>query len=306
MNMIYDSIIVGAGPAGITASIYASRKQMKILVIGHEIGGQVTKTSVIENYTGYEEITGEDLAKKFYDHLKQFNFDFKNEQVVSIEKNNETFLVSTKKETFQSKSIILALGAKPKLLDIKGEEDFKNRGVTYCATCDAPLFFNKDVVVIGSGNSALGTVLQLANIANKIYLVMRGPKVNADPVIFDKIKNSPKVSIMYSTDVLEIKGVNMVEEIVIRHQGLEKSLKVGGIFVNVGYSPNNDVAQGLLDLNDREEIVINDKNETSVSGIFAAGDCTSVFFKQIIIASGEGAKAAISSFNYLSHKETKF
>jgi thioredoxin-disulfide reductase len=306
MSKIYDSIIVGAGPAGITASIYASRKQMDIMVIGHEIGGQVTKTSVIENYTGYEEITGEDLAKKFHDHLKQFHFDFKHTQVISLKQEKDFFLVSTKEESFKTLSIILALGARPRLLNIKGEEELKNRGVTYCATCDAPLFFGKDVAVVGSGNSAFGTVLQLTSIANKIYLLMRSPNAKGDPILFDKIKNNPKVTIFYEHEILEIKGEKKVEEIVVKNGGAKKSIEVGGVFVNVGYSPNTDIAEGFLELNNRKEIIINDNNETSISGIFAAGDCTSVPFKQIIIASGEGAKAAISNFNYLSHIETKF
>lgn len=149
MNMIYDLIIIGAGPAGITAAIYAARKGLKFLVLSQDVGGQVTKSSIVENYTGYQEITGEELARKFEEHLKEFKFDFKETEVTNVQKGKDGFLVETEHEKFKSKTVIIATGAKPRLLNVEGENELKNRGVTYCATCDAPLFANKDVAVVG-------------------------------------------------------------------------------------------------------------------------------------------------------------
>ncbi len=299
-NIIYDLIIVGAGPAGITASIYAARKRLNFIVLSKDIGGQVIITSTVENYTGYQEINGSELVKKFDEHLKEFNFDLKITEVKKITKENNTFLVKTETEIFNAKTLIITTGAKPRMLNIKGEIEFKNRGVTYCATCDAPLFTNKDVVVIGGGNSALDAVLQLINIAQKVYLLIRNDVIKGDKIMIDKVKANPKVEILLNTVITEILGDKMVKGIKIYQKGDDKEIAVQGIFIEVGYIPNTGFLRAFLKLNSVGEIEIDSSNNTNINGVFAAGDCTNIPFKQIIIAASEGAKAAISAFNYLA------
>ena len=298
--MIYDLIIIGAGPAGITAAIYAARKALKLMVISKNIGGQVTKTSIVENYSGYQEITGEELIKKLEHHLHEFEFDLKETEVESIRKTNRIFEIQTKTEMFQSKALIIATGAKPKYLDIEGEKEFKNKGVSYCTTCDGPLFRGKDVAVIGGGNSALESVLQLANIANKVYLIIRNKDIDGDRVLLDKILKYKNVEIFYNSTVKGIKGDTSVKSLAFDREGKKQNINVQGIFVNIGFVPNSSLAGKIAALNSRGEIMIDPSGATSMPGMFAAGDCTDIPYKQIIIASGAGAIAAISAFKYLT------
>jgi len=298
--MIYDLIVIGAGPAGITASIYASRKRLNFMVISKNIGGQVIVSYTIDNYTGYQEISGTELVKKFDEHLKQFKFDFKMNEVKKIEKINSNFLIKTDTLDYESKTIIIATGATPKMLKVKGEVELKNRGITYCATCDAPLFSGRDVAVIGSGNSALDAVLQLFNIANKIYLLVRSESLKGDRIMIDKVKVSPKVEILYNSIVTEIIGDKLVKSLKINQKDDLREIVVQGIFIEIGYVPNTEFLSDFVELNVEGEIIIDANNRTNISGVFAAGDCTDVSYKQIIIAAGEGSKAAISVFEYLS------
>ncbi len=296
---MYELIIIGAGPAGITASIYAARKSMKFLTIAKDIGGQAALSSDIENYTGYQYITGSELAKKFEEHVREFSADVKYEEVVKVESSDGTFRVITEKGSYDSKSLIVATGAKPRSLNVPGEREFKNRGVTYCATCDAPLFPDKSVAVIGGGNSGLDATLQLERIAKKIYLIEISPALRGDVVMHEKVEKSDKVKVLVKTKVLEILGDKFVTGIVVEQQGKRVTLEVQGIFIEVGYIPNLDFMAGMVGLNDRGEITVDNHCRTSVDGIFAAGDVTDVPQKQIIVAAGEGAKAALSAYEYL-------
>jgi len=296
---MYELIIVGAGPAGITASIYAARKRMNFLVITKDIGGQAALSSDIENYTGYQYITGPELTKKFEEHMQEFQIELKYENVAGIEKTDEGFKVKTDKGIYESRSLIIASGAKPRMLNVPGEQEFKNRGVTYCATCDAPLFPNKDVVVVGGGNSGLDTTLQLMKIANKIHLIERGPRLRGDEIMRDKVERSEKVTVLTNTQVLEISGDKFVTGITVEREGKREMLGAQGVFIEIGYMPNSEFAAGVVKLNERKEIVVGDRCKTSVDGIFAAGDVTDVPQKQVIVAAGEGAKAALCAHEYL-------
>ncbi len=298
---MHDLIIIGAGPAGITAAIYAARKKLNLLVITKNIGGQAAISADIENYTGYQYISGPELVKKFEEHMREFNIEAKvGEAVVGVEKMNGTFRVKTDKETHESKTLILATGAKPRTLNILGEKKFKNRGVTYCATCDAPLFANMDVAVVGGGNSALDATLQLMKIANKIYLININPSFRGDEVMIEKVEKSDKVETLFNTNALEILGDKMVTEIKVEKEGKRKILNVQGVFVEIGYVANSDLVANLVELNKRGEVVVDEHRRTNVPGIFAAGDVSNAPYKQIVTAAGDGAKAALSAYEYLS------
>ncbi len=303
MKKIYDLIIIGAGPAGITAAIYAARKKMDILVITKDIGGQASWSGDIQNYTGYQFISGPELAIKFEEHMRKFNFEIKeNEEVKELTSRNKNLFIKTDKDNYQTKTVIVASGKRSRELGVTGERKFRNKGLTYCATCDGPLFSGRDVAVIGGGNSALDAALQLIKIANHIYIINFTDNLTGDRIMQKKIRVDNKVSIFNNSRVKEILGDSFVQAIKIEEDKEEKILDVQGIFVEIGLIPNSDFAVDL-EKNERKEIVVNQRNETNIPGVFAAGDVTNVPEKQIIIAAGEGAKAVLSAFRYLSTRK---
>jgi len=303
MKKIYDLIIIGAGPAGITAAVYAARKKMDILVITKDIGGQASWSGDIQNYTGYQFISGPELAIKFEEHMRKFDFEIKeNEEVKEVTSRNEKLFIKTDKDNYQAKTVIVASGKRSRELGVPGEQEFKNKGLTYCATCDGPLFSERDVAVIGGGNSALDAALQLIKIANRIYIINFTDNLTGDAIMQDKARADKKVSIFNNSQVKEILGDAFVQAIKIEEDKEEKTLDVQGIFVEIGLIPNSDFAVDL-EKNERKEIVVNQRNETNLPGVFAAGDVTNVPEKQIIIAAGEGAKAVLSAFRYLSTRK---
>ncbi|MDD5595107.1 MAG: FAD-dependent oxidoreductase [Candidatus Omnitrophica bacterium] len=296
-------IIIGAGPAGITASVYAARKKMNVLVISKDIGGQTAWSGDIENYTGYQFITGPDLAAKFEEHMKKFTMQLKeNEAVTGLKKVGEKIVVETDKGNYEAKTAIVASGKRSRELNVPGEEKFKNKGLTYCATCDAPLFNGKEVAVIGGGNSALDAVIQLMRIAKKVYLINIAAQLTGDPIMQEQVLSSKIVTVLNSVQVSEIIGDKFVTGIKIKQTGKEETLSVNGVFVEIGLLPNSGLARELTQ-NEFGEIIVNSRNETNIPGIFAAGDVTNVPEKQIVIAAGEGSKAALGAFRYLiQHK----
>lgn len=298
---VYDLIIVGAGPAGITAAVYAARKKMDFMVVTTAVGGQVALSSEIENYTGFQYITGEELAAKLQDHLEKYKFDFKMEEVRKVEREEDLFRVRAEVGTYLARTVIIATGRKPRELKVPGEAEFKNRGVTYCSTCDGPLFEGLDVAVVGGGNSGLEAVLQLMKIAKSIHLLQRSSQLKADEVLVEKAKASDKVRILTNTQVKEILGDKLVKGIRVQRDREEMQLPVRGVFVEIGSVPNSDIVD-FVEKNSRGEIIVNCKCETDVPGLFAAGDVTNVPEKQIVVAAGEGCKAALSAFRYLSQK----
>ncbi len=299
---IYDMVIVGAGPAGITASIYAARKRMDFIVISKDIGGQAALSGEIENYLGYQFITGPELAHKFQEHMEKFDIDLRHPgEVERVERVGDVVEVESGGETYRAKTVIVASGRRPRKLNVPGEDELKNRGVTYCATCDAPLFAGRDVAVIGGGNSALDAVLQLMRIANRIYLIDVAPELVADPVMVEKARDSGIVEFFHSTKVKRIVGDAVVQGIVVENDRGEREIEVGGVFVEIGTVPTSEFVVGVRK-NEAGEIVVNCKCETNIEGIYAAGDVTDVPAKQIIVACGEGAKASIAAFEYLSKR----
>jgi alkyl hydroperoxide reductase subunit F len=296
----HELIIVGAGPAGITAGVYAARKRMHVLMITRDIGGQTSLSWDIENYLGYQFITGPELVDKFKEHLAQFDVELKeDEKVTSVEKSDDTITIKTNKGEYTAKTAIIASGRKPRKLGVEGEDEFKNKGITYCATCDAPLFAGMDVAVIGGGNAGLDATLQLIKIAKQIYLIEAKPQLAADPIMIEKATESGTVRIYTDTKVKRIYGEQLVKGLEIVTGEKSKDIPVGGIFVEIGSIPASEIVMGV-DTNEGGEIIVNCSCETNIPGIFAAGDVTNVFAKQIIVACGEGAKAAIAAFDYLN------
>jgi len=290
-----------------TAGVYAARKKLKTLIISKDIGGQASWSSDIENYLGFSMITGPDLVKKFEDHLDEFKEDLELRISISgikdIKKKGRNFVITTgdgKSET--AKAIIIAGGKVPRMLGITGEKEFLNRGVAYCAYCDGPLFKGKDVAIIGGGNSALDSVLNLCKLVKQIYIINITKELNGDKVMIDKVMDLPHVRVMNNTEAVAIEGEKTVSSIRIKSRdgGLQKDLPVSGVFIEVGSLPATDYLKGLVKLNKHSEIIIDEYNMTSVAGIFAAGDITTVIEKQIITAAGEGAKAAIQASQYLA------
>jgi len=296
----YELIIIGAGPAGITAGVYAARKCMNFLMLTMDIGGQASLGWEIDNYLGYQFITGPELVQKFKEHLHQFDVELREgEKATAVAKSRDAVMVKTDKGEYSAKCVIVASGRRRKKLGVEGEDEFRNNGVTYCATCDGPLFADMDVAVVGGGNAALDATLQLIKIAKKIYLIEVGPELTADSVMLEKAKESQKVSIYTGTRVKRIYGERLVQGIDIEKDGKQEHLPVGGIFIEIGSVPTSDFVAGVAK-NGREEIVVNCNCETNIAGIFAAGDVTNVPAKQIIVACGEGAKASISAFDYVN------
>jgi alkyl hydroperoxide reductase subunit F len=301
---MYELIIIGGGPAGMTAAVYAARKKINTLLISGDIGGQGLTTWLVENYMGYQFIEGHELMQKFEEQVKQFPTDVKVEVGKRAERLSRVdggFEVKTDRgETYQAKAVILATGKRPRQLNVPGEKELLGRGVTYCAICDGPIFADVKVAIIGGGNSALEAADDMVKIADHVYLISLTPPTG-DQILINKVKNASNLTIFLEHEVLEIKGKNSVEG--IRIQDLkskkEKELEVGGVFVEIGLIPNSDLVKELVTLNRLGEIEVNCGNETGVSGFFAAGDVTSVPDKQIVVAAGEGAKAALQAHRYL-------
>jgi len=302
MEKVYELIIVGAGPAGITASVYAARQKTDFLLLTGDVGGQTLMSSDIENYTGYQFITGVELSLKFSEHIKKYGIDVhENEKVIGIFKEDDIISVKTDNTTYKTKALIIASGKESKELNVPGEEEFKNRGLTYCATCDGPLFAGKEVVIVGGGNSALDAGMQLTKIAKKVYIINNASALRGDEIMRKKISGSKNVEVVNNSEVLEIFGDKFVSGVKIRTKSEEKILNVQGVFIEIGLIPNSGFAQ-ILDKNELDEIKIDSHNKTSIQGIFAAGDVTDVPEKQIVVAAGEGSKAALSAFRYLAKR----
>lgn len=301
-NKKYDVIIIGGGPAGLTAGIYSARRELKTLILTRDIGGQITKTNIIENYPGFELISGLDLAKKMYDQAKKCGAEIQFNEAKKITKTDTGFSVDIGKATYDARAIILAFGKKPRELGVPGEEKLKGSGVSYCATCDVPFFKNKTLVVVGGGNSALCTAVIAADVAKKVYLIYRGTELRGEQVMQDKLRKMDHVEILYNEEVSEIIGEEKVEQVTLKSG---KTLETDGIIIEIGFVIDRALADGLVKMDEKNQIIISTNQETSVPGIFAAGDLTETPAKQIVIATGEGAKAALAAYDYLQRQEGK-
>ncbi len=303
---MYDLIIIGGGPAGLTAAVYAARKKMNTLLLTKEFGGQLMWTKEIENYMGYQFISGPELMGKFEEQVKRFAVAIQYEEVNGFVVNPDgTFLVKTEEKEYQSKTVILATGKRPRGLDIPGEQEFTGRGVSYCATCDGPFFDNKAVAVIGGGNSAVQAALELSKIAHTVYLVVRNDHYIADPIILEKMKVATNIIEKIGYESEGIYGNEVVEKITIREiaTGKLQDLAIDGVFVEIGLEPNSEYVENIVRMNNKKELMVDCRSRTNIPGLYAAGDITDGPDKQIVIAAGDGAKAALMAYDYLLHKE---
>lgn len=307
-NELYDVIIIGGGPAGLTSAVYCIRKGIKTALITYNVGGQVIETASIENYMGYRLIEGFELVQKFREQIKQFEVGFSegyNVTKINLEGNIKNVCLENGK-IFKAKSLIIASGKSSKKLGAPGENIYVGKGVHYCAVCDAPFYKRKNVIVVGGGNSGLEAAIDLAKLADHVTVIQNEEKLTADKILIQKIKEFKNTDYIFSSFIKEIKGdskVRSCEIINIKTKNV-KTIETDGIFVEIGLIPNTDFVKGLLELNEYNEIRIDSMCRTNIEGIFAAGDVTSVLFKQIIIAAGEGSKAALSCYVYLL-KETE-
>ncbi|MFC1630022.1 NAD(P)/FAD-dependent oxidoreductase [Patescibacteria group bacterium] len=301
---MHDLIIIGGGPAALSASIYAARKKLNFIVLSQRLGGeQLLAAGEIKNWPGTISVLGPDLAKQFQEHAKDYKVDIKDgEEATKIEKKGENFLVKTKKNEYEAKSIVIASGKKPRQLGIPGEKEFETKGVSYCSTCDAPLFSGKTVVVVGGGNAGLDSAMDLTKYADKVYVLEFGPKMIGDEATQEKLKTTKKVEFILKAQTKEIKGDKFVTSIVYedRDKKEERELEVQGVFVHIGSVTSTEFVKGFLKTTSSGEIITDHKTcQTSVEGVFAAGDVTDTLVKQVVVASSEGAKAALSAYTYL-------
>ncbi|HHT9120546.1 MAG TPA: NAD(P)/FAD-dependent oxidoreductase [Candidatus Hypogeohydataceae bacterium YC41] len=304
MQPVHELMILGCGPAGMTAAIYAARKRIDVVIISDDVGGQVSTTFGIENYPGFQYVTGPELVDKFRAQMNQFEIEqHLGEKVVKLNKQEGYFVAQTiSGKEYAAKACIITTGAKPKQLGVPGEDKYRGKGVSYCATCDAPLFADATVAVVGGGNSALSSSFELSRIASKIYLISRREWRADEAPLIENVKAARNIEKIIGYVVEAIAGEEMVKGITIKTfpKGDEyKSLTVDGVFVEIGLLPNSDFARGLVQMNERGEILVDCDTWTGVPGLFAAGDVTTVKDKQIVIASGQGAVAVMSAFEYL-------
>ncbi|GMB00215.1 FAD-dependent oxidoreductase [Pelosinus sp. IPA-1] len=303
---MYDLIIIGGGPAGLTAAVYAARKKMDTLLLTKEFGGQLMWTKEIENYMGYQFISGPELMSKFEEQVKRFAVLTKYEEVSSLKvRDDGTFLIKTEEGEYEGKTVIAAMGKRPRRLEVPGEIEFTGRGVSYCATCDGPLFADKVVAVVGGGNSAVQAALELSDIAPTVYLIVRNNTYNADPILLDKMKVAKNIVEMKGYVSTGIFGDELVEKITISEiaSGKTQDLAVEGVFVEVGLEPNSEFLQDIVGMNQEGELVVDCRSKTNIPGLYAAGDVTNGPDKQIVIAAGDGAKSALMAYDYLLHRK---
>ncbi len=301
--MVHQSIIIGASAAGISAAIYLKRRNIDFLLIGKDLGGEMALSGIIENYPGFPYTTGIELTKKFKEHLEKYQIEIINDEIKNIQKEENIFLIQGLKNSYQSLSAIIATGAKPKKLNIPGEDKFYHKGVSYCSVCDMPLFKGKKVAIVGGGNSALEAGLMASSICDFAYVITKNPKMKGEAILIDELNKKMNVKIIYNALTQEIFGDEFVKG--LKYLDLTtnevKELEVDGVFIHIGLTPNTEfIPQGWNIKNEYGEIVINKIGETLVPGIFAAGDVTDIPYKQIGIAVGQGIIAALSTVNYLN------
>ena len=309
----YDFLILGAGGTGLAAAMYGARLGMKTLVLGAThgselpIGGVITTTSYVENYPGFKKILGFDLAKNLEEHAREYDLvTIKNEKATEVKKLDNLFIIKTEKGEYEAKSILFATGTKWRKLEVPGSLEFENKGVNYCALCDAPLFKDKITAIVGGSDSAGKDALILAEHAKKVYIIYRGEQIHPEPITLKDIEKNDKIEIINNTNVVEVKGEKLLNSVIFdKEYNGKKELELSGLFIAIGHLVLSDLAEPLdVKMNEKKEIIIDHKtSETNVPGIYAAGDVTDKQFKQLITGVADGCTAAYSAFEYLQQNK---
>ncbi|MEM2663030.1 MAG: FAD-dependent oxidoreductase [Metallosphaera sp.] len=303
-NEKFDTIIIGLGPAAYSAALYAARYMLKTLVIGETPGGQLTEAGEVDDYLGLIGVQASEMIKLFNAHVEKYKVPILMDRVESFRREGEEYVVKTKRKgEFRASTLIVAVGTKRRKLNVPGENEFTGRGVSYCSVCDAPLFKNRPVVVVGGGNSALDGAELLSRYATKVYLVHRREEFRAQPIIVKLVKEKPNVELILNSVVKEIKGDKLVRKVVVQNlkTGEVREIDANGIFVEIGFEPPTEFAK----INGLE--VVDDWTRTNLPGVFAAGDCTNkwIGFRQVATSTAMGAVAAHSAYNYLNERKGK-
>src|SRR5215475_12879692 len=302
LTKVYDVAVIGAGPAGLAAAIYAVRKNLSTILIAFDLGGQLGTTYEVANYPGFQLVTGPDLVQKFFEHVEQYGVEkLIGEKVTALTVDGRAKVLKTASgREIRAKTVIITTGAQKRKLNIPGEKELAGKGVVYCSTCDGPLFKGLTIAIIGAGNSGLEAAIEMDGVAKKIYLVSRG-EWTGDEILQDKVTAAQRVEVLKHHQPVEIHGKERVEGLTVKDLQTEatRRLEVQGVFIEIGLFPQTDFVLDLLETNTQGEILVDRHGQTGVRGIFAAGDATDSHDKQIIIAAGEGAKAALAAFEYL-------
>lgn len=303
MNKLYGVIIIGSGPAGYTAAIYAARSSLSVLMFqGYQPGGQLTLTSEVENYPGFEEgILGPEMMEKFEQQAQRFGAELVPEDVIAVNFSQRPFVVTTDSGDYQAETVIIATGASAKWLGLTSEKRLQGRGVSACATCDGFFFKNKDVVVIGGGDTAMEEATFLTRYANHVTLIHRRDSFRASKIMQDRARKNPKISFLMDSEVTEIIGDDIVTSVQVRNlkTGEETMLETGGVFLAIGHQPNTALFKGLIDMDQAGYIVPVEHTMTNIPGVFAAGDVTDHRYRQAVTAAGDGCRAAIDVERWL-------
>jgi thioredoxin reductase (NADPH) len=302
--MIYDMIIIGGGVAGLGAAVYAARYEMNVLVVAGNFGGLLQQTHVVENYIGFKTISAIDLTKKIIDHAKSYKkVTMKETMVKDIKKLRNTFKIKTGKGEFEGKTVLFATGSFHRQLGIPGEKEYSGKGVSYCGTCDAPMFAGKTVSIIGGSDSAAKESILLAQFAKKVYIIYRGDKLRAEPVNFKTVLANKKIEIIYKTNVKEVKGNKFVTHLILDNEYKGSTeLKLDGMFIEIGYIPKTELAEKIgVKTNKKHEIIVDKHSQTNVDGVYSAGDCTDYDFKQAITGVAQGAHAAQAAYEHIKN-----
>lgn len=303
MGKLYDCIIIGSGPAGLTAAIYAARACLSVLVLEKEFvsGGQVVNTYEVDNYPGYRGISGFDLGMKFREHAEKLDVEFVMEAVERVDLEKEEKIIYTDQSEYHGRTVILAMGASHRKLEVRGEEDFSGMGVSYCATCDGAFFKGRTVAVIGGGDAAAEDAIYLAKGCEHVYVIHRRNTMRAAAILQDQLKGCENVTFLWDTEITRIVGEEHVEGLWMKHvkTGEERMLDLDGVFIAVGMTPETEIVSKLLQTDETGYIVAGEDTATSQPGIFAAGDIRTKALRQIITAAADGANAAIAAQKYL-------
>ncbi len=304
--MIYDVAIIGAGPAGLSAGLYAARAKLSTVIVEKMFpGGQAAITYRIENYPGFAEgVGGADLADAIKTQAESFGAEFLNGDVEKIEKKDDKFIIYMKGESLEAKSVILATGAQPREMGVKGEKEFTGRGVSYCATCDGAFYSNKPIVIVGGGDTAIEEALYLTRFASSIYVIHRRDELRATKILQERAFNNDKIKFIWDSVLHEIEGKDTVEEVVVKNvkTGKLSSVSVDGVFIAIGYTPNTDFVKDLVQLDEQGYIVTDEHMKTQVPGLFAAGDIRKKSLRQVVTAVADGAIAAVEAGKFIEEQ----